>query len=157
MMSLKRLPGICSYELLPARLCFEREILLKWQKIQSMEVHQQSKALPRTSLYFGVFFSGENWKSKVYLMCASSMVGERVWRSHSASFESPWLWDWAVPVSLCSVLSCSVWASLSMINSFMAQSPQQPADFYPHKNSCPNKSSVLWSFTPSNSSVWYHG
>lgn len=43
MMSLKRLPGICSYELLPARLCLEREILLKWQKIQSVEVHQQSK------------------------------------------------------------------------------------------------------------------
>lgn len=32
-------------------------------------------------------------------------VGERVWRSHSASFESPWLWDWAVPV-FCSELQC---------------------------------------------------
>lgn len=77
MMSLKRLPGICSYELLPACLWFERETLLKWQKIQSMEVHQQSKTLPRTSLYFGVFFSGKNWKNKVCLICTSSMGGRK--------------------------------------------------------------------------------
>lgn len=101
------------------------------------------------------FFPGKNWKREVYLICTSSMDGRK---NVEKSFCILW-----IPLALGQslylyfALSCSVQASQSMINTFMAQSPQQSADFYPHKNSCPNKSSVLWSCTPSNPSVWYHG
>lgn len=110
------------------------------------------------------FFQGKTEKDK-FIWYALQVRGtvwveERKWRSHSESFESPWLQDRACLypcVSLLSALNRSVWASISMINTSIAWLPQCSAGFYLQKNSCCNKSSVLRSCTPSDPSVQYRG
>lgn len=137
-----------------------REMLLKWQKIWSTVLLAKCSS-PNDILVF--FLQGKTEKEKFiwYALQVRGMVWveERKQRSHSESFESPWVRDRAVPVSprysLWSALNRSAWTSISMINTSIAQSPQWPAGFYLQKNSCRNKSSVLWSCTPSDLSVQY--
>lgn len=144
----EELLGICRYELLPPHLGFEGEKLLRLQKTWSMEVCWYSGALPMT-LYF--FFQAKTEKEKFiwYSFQVRGMVWveERKGRSHSESFESPWLQDRVVPVSPCyyllSALNRSVGASISMTSTSIAQSQQWSADFYLQKSSCCNKSRVL--------------